>query len=122
MASLSEFPFTVKRIFETTEISSYSYYGVWLFIDGLWKCIILDDYFPTHAGKPIFSRNNKNELWVMLIEKAYAKLFKNYQNIEKGLTGIALNALTGAPFEYFNKNPAENIDNEAAWKFLITHN
>lgn len=34
----------------------------------------------------------------MLLEKAYAKVFKNYQNIENGLTGIALNALTGAPY------------------------
>jgi len=34
----------------------------------------------------------------MLLEKAYAKAFKSYQNIESGLTGIGLNALTGAPY------------------------
>ena len=53
---------------------------------------------PTHGNKPIFSRNNGPEIWVMLFEKAYAKVFGNYQIIEAGLTGIALNALTGAPF------------------------
>lgn len=34
----------------------------------------------------------------MLFEKAYAKAFGSYQIIESGLTGVALNALTGAPF------------------------
>lgn len=30
--------------------------------------------------------------------KAYAKVFGSYENIESGLTGIGLNAVTGAPF------------------------
>lgn len=36
LISISEYPFIVKRLFETTEVSSYCYYGVWLFIDGVW--------------------------------------------------------------------------------------
>lgn len=58
IGAISEYPFIVKRLFETTEQSSYCYYGIWLFIDGLWKCVVIDDYFPLHGGKPIFSRNN----------------------------------------------------------------
>ncbi len=46
----------------------------------------------------------------MLLEKAYAKVFGSYQAIESGLTGIALNALTGAPFEYLNKDSKSSID------------
>jgi calpain-15 len=83
---------------------------VWLFIDGLWTCVVVDDYFPLHGNKPIFSRNNGSELWVMLLEKAYAKVFGSYQAIESGLTGIALNALTGAPFEYLNKDSKSPIN------------
>lgn len=60
--------------------------------------MVIDDYFPLHGGKPFFSKDHNGEIWVMLLEKAYAKVFKNYQAIESGLTGIALNALTGAPF------------------------
>ena len=45
-------------------------------------------------------------------------MFKNYQAIESGLTGIALNALTGAPFEYLNKDSKTSIDIETAWNFL----
>ena len=36
LAAISEYPFIIKRIFETTEESSYGAYGVWLFIDGIW--------------------------------------------------------------------------------------
>lgn len=58
VAAISEFPFIVKRLFETTDVSSYGYYGVWLFIDGLWRCVVLDDFFPTHGGKLFFSRTH----------------------------------------------------------------
>ena len=54
----------------------------------------------------------------MLLEKAYAKVFKSYQAIESGLTGIALNALTGAPFEYLSKDSKITLDIETAWNFL----
>jgi hypothetical protein len=46
----------------------------------------------------------------MLVEKAYAKVYSNFQAIESGLTGIALNSLTGAPFEYLNKDSKSSID------------
>ena len=78
---MSEYPFIIKRIFETTETSSYGAYGIWLFIDGLWQCIVIDDRFPLKNNKPIYSKNNGNELWVMLLEKAYAKVFGSYYAI-----------------------------------------
>lgn len=34
----------------------------------------------------------------MLIEKAYAKVFGSFEAIETGLTGVGMNALTGAPY------------------------
>ena len=58
IASISEFPFIIKRIFEATEISVYGVYGIWLFIDGMWRCVVVDDYFPTHNNQPIFSQNH----------------------------------------------------------------
>lgn len=57
----------------------------------------------------------------MLIEKAYAKIFRSYQAIESGLAGIALNNLTAAPYEYLNKDSKTPIDADTAWNFLTTH-
>lgn len=82
---------------------------------------MVDDYFPLHGGKPFFSRNNSDELWVMLLEKAYAKVFKSYQRIEQGLTGVGMSLLTGAPYEYLNKDQKSSIDPEVAWSFINQH-
>jgi len=94
----------IKRILETSEVSSFGMYGAWFYIDGVWQCVVIDDLFPTHNGKPIFSKNNQNEIWVMLLEKAYAKIYGSYQAIEFGVTGLALSSLTGAPYEYLCKD------------------
>lgn len=43
--------------------------------------MIVDDMIPTEEDRAIFSRNNGPELWVLLLEKAYAKTFGSYNNI-----------------------------------------
>jgi len=43
--------------------------------------IIIDNFIPCISHRPCFSRANGNELWVILLEKAYAKLHGNYNRI-----------------------------------------
>lgn len=98
-------------------------YGIWLCIDGEWKIIIVDDLIATEDNRPLFSRNNGKELWVMLLEKAYAKAYGSYKNIENGLVGVAVNALTGAPYEYFqkdskNRDPKSRTQANELWEFI----
>lgn len=38
-----------------------------------WRIIIVDDNIPTRDGKPLFAKPNGKELWVVLLEKAFAK-------------------------------------------------
>lgn len=45
----------------------------------------------------MFSRANGEELWVMLIEKAYAKLHGCYYNLRYGFTHHGMLDLTGCP-------------------------
>lgn len=45
----------------------------------------IDDYFPCYPGRgPVYARSNGNELWVMLLEKAYAKIHGGYFSIRGG--------------------------------------
>ena len=47
----------------------------------------LDDYFPCSAqsgGMALFSRSSTNDLWVLLLEKAYAKINLNYFTLKGG--------------------------------------
>lgn len=54
----------------------------------------------------------------MLIEKAYAKYFKSYENIQNGLMGHFLTALTGAPSKYLCRNSYKLVDSDKAWAFI----
>ena len=49
-------------------------------VDGEWRPIILDDYFVllSDGQTPAFSKAKGGELWVLLLEKAYAKIYGNY--------------------------------------------
>lgn len=69
-----------------------------MFKNGARQQILLDNYIPTQAGAPVFSKAKGNELWVILMEKAWAKIHGNYQRIENGDCGACLRDLTGAPF------------------------
>lgn len=57
----------------------------------------------------------------MMLEKAYAKMFGSYAAIETGLTGMAMTAITGAPYEYFCKDSTSVIEGEKAWEFITYH-
>ena len=59
----------------------------------------VDDWIPcvSESGGPAFSKSPSGELWVVLAEKAYAKLHGSYLAIEAGRTGSVLGDITGAP-------------------------
>lgn len=65
-------------IFITRRINPYGIYCLKLCIDGGWKAIVVDDYIPVQYNQPAFTRGRNNEIWVMLIEKAWAKVFESY--------------------------------------------
>ena len=49
----------------------------------------------------VSSKGGDKEIWPLLIEKAYAKMYGNYKNIEGGLVDAALADLTnGAPYRF----------------------
>jgi len=59
--------------------------------------ISVDDYIPCakDTASPKFSTPKDTEIWVMLLEKAFAKFCGGYANLEGGITIWAIRALTG---------------------------
>ncbi len=92
-------------------------YCVWLNINGEWKAITLDDWFPcfTENNKPAFTKAKGFELWAMLLEKAYAKAYGCYYAIKGGDPADALRDLTGAPTE--SMDDEQNVNK--LWQFLL---
>ncbi|XP_064639540.1 calpain-B-like isoform X2 [Lineus longissimus] len=66
---------------------------------GKWTDVIIDDRLPysTESNEILFSRNREepNEFWVALMEKAYAKLHGSYEDMEGGKIQDALVDFTG---------------------------
>lgn len=61
--------------------------------DGKPEYIIVDDYLAFGPDDlPLFSKGGPdgNEIWIAILEKAYAKLYGNYSNIEAGQIPMAL--------------------------------
>jgi hypothetical protein len=88
-----------------TEVGGYC---VRLYKNGLWTPIIVDDMFPmlrneywSNDNKGIACAHSKecSEIWVSIIEKAFAKYFGSYAAIEKGFVHHALQDLTGCEAE-----------------------
>ncbi|CAK83679.1 unnamed protein product (macronuclear) [Paramecium tetraurelia] len=93
-------PDLLLDVFITRAINEQGIYCIRLCIDGIWKAIYVDDYFPVYPNlTPIFTKAKNNAIWVMVLEKAWAKLFGSYQNSAAGSMQEVLRALTGAPTE-----------------------
>ena len=94
LSSLAERPGMVRRLFITQEYNKEGIYKIKLWKNGEWVIVTVDDYIPwRYNGGPMFSRSNNNEMWVMLMEKAYAKLHGSYQALSQGFTKYFLISL-----------------------------
>lgn len=56
-----------------------------LYIRGKKTVVVVDDYMPFVSGGLIFNRKpSGNNLWGVILEKAFAKINGNYENINFG--------------------------------------
>lgn len=113
LASLAENPTRLKRYFKNTNLNDAGCFQVQVYIHGLPVSIILDDNFvfkqnvyQDESGEEktdlslAFTKINPttNNIWPILLEKAWAKLNKNYENIIQGNCSEAFEFLSPAPF------------------------
>lgn len=103
LAAMCKNPQLLMQLFRTPFTTENSYYEVIMRINGVWKVVILDDYFPCdkNTKKPIFAKPSGNELWAMLLEKAWAKINGGYRHITGGFSHEVWECLTNLPcFKY----------------------
>ena len=110
LAGLAEVPDRVGSRFITQELNPSGIFLVTFFVNGVITPVVVDDYFPCYKGEPVFSKTHRNELWVMLLEKAWAKLHGSYERIEAGFAENVLRDLTGAPTEILETEDDQNED------------
>ncbi len=103
LSSLAEFPERVQQLFVTKTVNKAGIYLMRFFLNGQETPVIVDDYLPcTASGKPCFATCRDGELWVSLLEKAWAKLHGTYARMEGGLPCFAASHLMGVPSESFS--------------------
>eukprot|EP01022_Parablepharisma_sp_SALTPOND_P012575 TRINITY_DN161_c0_g2_i13.p1 TRINITY_DN161_c0_g2~~TRINITY_DN161_c0_g2_i13.p1 ORF type:complete len:1013 (-),score=54.22 TRINITY_DN161_c0_g2_i13:7418-10456(-) len=120
VSALAEFPDRVKSIFVTREVNPSGCYALQVYISGYLRTMVVDDYIPCYPGtwKPAFTKSIGNELWVLLLEKAWAKVNDNYENIEEGDPEEALTFLTGAPsITLYSQDDDDGTD--AIWQKIL---
>ena len=81
LSSLAEYSDRVKAIFMTQEINEAGCYAMQFYINGERIEVVVDDFFPycPYKDEWAFSRSNsEKEIWVMLLEKGWAKIHGSY--------------------------------------------
>ena len=113
LSVLAEKPDRIRRLFVTEEVNEYGIYAVRICKNGEWRQVVVDDFFPCAGITPAFSNAHGPELWVLLLEKAWAKVHGSYERIEAGFAENVLRDLTGAPSEVLTH------DDEQLWEKLL---
>jgi len=107
--TLAHSSYAIQRLNILKEYNKDGLYGFWLCVDGAWKEVQVDDRLPVFidednkiARLAFSSTSVTNDIWLPLLEKAYAKSMGSYYAIATGDPLYALNTLTGAPIERIN--------------------
>ena len=111
LTALTRYQYLLIEKFRTKKFNEEGYYEMIFFIDGEWQIVFVDDYFPFDPIQKQFvgARPHHNELWAILLEKAWIKINGGYTNSSGGLFSEAILSLTGFPTEIFRH---KNIENE----------
>ena len=101
LASLAEYPGAIENCFLSLEHSNRGKYYFRLYDARIGKrkreIIVIDDYIPCFREdeRPLFSQPKGNEMWVLLLEKAFAKFCGGYSELRGGHAIWAMQAITG---------------------------
>jgi calpain-15 len=101
---LTEKPDRIRKLFVSDKANKNGIYKMNLTKNGVKVIVTVDDFIPCRNGKPAFTRANGSELWVLLLEKAFAKLHGSYERIIGGAAHETMRDISGAPGHWFDSN------------------
>jgi hypothetical protein len=82
--------------------------------------VVVDDLFPCDGNRKfLFSQGANNQLWVSILEKAYAKMYHSYAALDGGSVTRSLTDLTGAPCEIF-EFASDKFDSDLTYATLMS--
>ena len=93
----TEKPERIEKLFALDQMNDQGIFSVKMYKNGVFQEVVVDNFIPCQDGSPCFSKANGNELWVIILEKAWAKVHGSYERIEAGLAHEVMRDLTGAP-------------------------
>lgn len=120
IAALSEFNGAIQAVFANRDVDPRGKYSIRLFDHAAtpprWVRVTVDDRIPCDASgggraRPMFTAPSGDELWVMILEKAFAKLCGSYANLEGGHALWALHCMTGDEVIKYSRD-----DTAGAWE------
>lgn len=96
-------PELLQQVLVSSAMWKRGIYTVKFFKSGKWRYVHVDDKIPCdRAGRPHFARSpDPNETWVMVVEKAFAKLHSCYEAICVGGLEEGLKDATSRPTSLF---------------------
>ena len=74
----------ISHMFIRTGNEHQGRYGLRLYLASRWQVVYVDDRFPivTLSGSPLsLSSVHQNEIWILVLEKALAKVFGSYESV-----------------------------------------
>lgn len=73
-------PSLIESLFlNEKQINHHGIYQLRICKNGEWQKVTIDDYIPCEPlSKPKFVTSSLNEIWVHLLQKAYAKIHRQY--------------------------------------------
>lgn len=110
MAGMAEFEGAIMHLFQDKKVNPDGSYVVNIHNPATkeWHPVIVDDFVPLGPdGQPLMAKPQGNEMWVLLLEKAFAKWFGSYCQIQGAycLVGYMLMADCEGRCKAFTQNP-----------------
>lgn len=119
LSAMAETPGAIESHFYTKKKNAAGIYMIYFYVNGKKTGVVIDDYIPCRGGRPFATSTKTNELWAILLEKAWAKLHGTYARIEAGLPSFACMHLLGTPAESLWHGDFEDESaKDAFWKKL----